>query len=201
MSRTGQYAKGVAKREEILEVALEIIAREGYHGLTIRHLADTVGLSKTGLLHYFGSKEDLFVEVLRRRDAVPRDVVARGGSEHFMETLMAALRQNMEAAGLIQLYVRFSAEATDPGHPAHEYFAERYRRLQDSGSDAMQALSADGRLAPSVDPGKLTVLLAALLDGMQLRSLFSPELDVAGHVEHFMHLMGLHAEHDSSKSE
>ena len=68
--RRGPYAKGKAKRAEILDVALEVIAREGYTGATVKELADAVGLSQNGLLHYFGSKDALFAEILRRRDEI-----------------------------------------------------------------------------------------------------------------------------------
>src|SRR3982751_4591907 len=68
--RRGSYAKGVAKREEILERALDVIAREGYRGASVKELADAVGLSQAGLLHYFDSKEELFAEILRKRDEV-----------------------------------------------------------------------------------------------------------------------------------
>ena len=68
--RRGSYAKGVAKREEILERALEVIAREGYRGASVKELADAVGLSQAGLLHYFDSKEELFTEIVRKRDEV-----------------------------------------------------------------------------------------------------------------------------------
>ena len=70
MARRGSYAKGVAKREEILERALEVIAREGYRGASVKELAEAVGLSQAGLLHYFDSKEELFTEILRKRDEV-----------------------------------------------------------------------------------------------------------------------------------
>src|SRR6478736_945527 len=70
MARRGAYAKGVAKREEILEAALEVIAREGWHGASVKELADAVGLSQAGLLHYFDSKEELFIEIVRKRDEV-----------------------------------------------------------------------------------------------------------------------------------
>src|SRR6478736_6791304 len=66
--RRGSYAKGVAKREEILERALDVIAAEGYRGASVKVLADAVGLSQAGLLHYFDSKEELFTEILRKRD-------------------------------------------------------------------------------------------------------------------------------------
>ena len=68
MAQRGSYAKGVAKREEILATALEVIAREGYRGASVKVLAEAVGLSQAGLLHYFDSKDELFTEILRKRD-------------------------------------------------------------------------------------------------------------------------------------
>ena len=57
MAQRGSYAKGVAKREEILERALDVIATEGYDGASVKRIAEAVGLSQAGLLHYFDSKE------------------------------------------------------------------------------------------------------------------------------------------------
>ena len=36
----GSYAKGIAKREEILTAALDVIARNGYRRTSVRELAD-----------------------------------------------------------------------------------------------------------------------------------------------------------------
>src|SRR6187402_3711968 len=80
--RRGSYAKGVAKREEILERALEVIAREGYRGASVKELADAVGLSQAGLLHYFDSKEELFTEILRKRDEVDMTDYGENTLEH-----------------------------------------------------------------------------------------------------------------------
>ena len=70
MPRPARYAKGIAKREEILDTALEVIARSGYARASVRELADAVGLSQAGLLHYFASKEELYAAILLRRDPV-----------------------------------------------------------------------------------------------------------------------------------
>lgn len=185
MPPTGKYAKGLAKREEILQVALEIIARRGYHAATVRQLADAVGLSKTGLLHHFGSKEELFAEIIRRRDTLATEVIDQDRPDQLVDAVVAAIRRNLDPPGLIQLYVRFSAEATDDDHPAHELFGDRYRRLHEFGTDAMRSLRDDGRIPATADPATFADLMSALIDGLQLRSLFSPELDVAGHLEHF----------------
>ena len=40
MAQRGSYAKGVAKREEILERALDVIATEGYDGASVKRIAE-----------------------------------------------------------------------------------------------------------------------------------------------------------------
>ncbi|WP_372350407.1 TetR family transcriptional regulator [Streptomyces sp. KL116D] len=56
MAQRGSCAKGIAKREEILSTALDLVARVGYSRTTVREIAQAVGLSQTGLLHYFGAR-------------------------------------------------------------------------------------------------------------------------------------------------
>jgi AcrR family transcriptional regulator len=68
MSRRGAYAKGAVKREEILAVALDVVAKNGCRKATSREIAHRVGLTQPGLMHYFGSREELYQEVLRARD-------------------------------------------------------------------------------------------------------------------------------------
>ncbi len=68
MAQRGSYAKGVAKRNEILATALDVIADQGINGASIKELAAAVHLSQAGLLYYFDSKDDLFTQILRARD-------------------------------------------------------------------------------------------------------------------------------------
>src|SRR6478609_2707182 len=133
MAARGLYAKGKAKRAEILDVALEVIARGGYSAATVKELADAVGLSQNGLLHYFGSKDALFAEILRRRDEVAQAEV-EFESEHFADTLvdrvLAAVDLELTSPGMAQLALRVTGEATEPGHVAHEYLRERYANIR-----------------------------------------------------------------------
>lgn len=57
---------GEARREAILDAALEVFSALGLHGASVDRLAERAGLSKTNLLYYFPSKEELYVAVLRR---------------------------------------------------------------------------------------------------------------------------------------
>ena len=46
-----------ARRQEIVDAAVEVFATVGYHKGSLRDVADRVGMSQAGLLHHFPSKE------------------------------------------------------------------------------------------------------------------------------------------------
>ena len=182
MTRRGSYAKGIAKREEILTVALELVARQGFRRTSIKDISDAVGLTQAGLLHYFDSKDDLWVEILRRRDAI--DNATEWHANDPGELLSAIVRHNAEVPGLVQMFVNLSAAAaTDPEHPAHAYFRERYANSRQTMTADFRAMQQDGRLRSDVDPEQLTSVLLAVSDGMQIQWLFDPSRDMATHVE------------------
>ena len=65
--------KGEATRGAVLSTALELASEHGLAGVTIGRLADTCGMSKSGLFAHFSSKQKLEVEILR--EAINRFVV------------------------------------------------------------------------------------------------------------------------------
>lgn len=52
-------APGDTRRERILAAALNLLAEQGYEGMSLQRLADRVGLHKSSLFHHFDCKEDL----------------------------------------------------------------------------------------------------------------------------------------------
>lgn len=188
MAQRGSYAKGVAKREEILERALDVIATEGYDGASVKRIAEAVGLSQAGLLHYFDSKEELFTEVLRKRDehdgeqfdlpdgrssdATAIDVAV------IRESFLRVIRHNMEVPGLVELFSRLAVEAANPEHPAHDYFLERGETVR----DGFALTAPPGTMPPDV----YARILQAVADGLQLQWLVDPTVDMAGIVDQLL---------------
>lgn len=194
MAQRGAYSKGVAKREEIITAALGIVARAGYSNTTIREIAGAVGLSQTGLLHYFGTKEQLFIEVLRRRDHVDRHEFGStdeggGPAPNAGESVARLVHHNAEVPGLVQLYARFSSDAAEPGHPAHEYFRERYELTRKLLQDSIERMRADGRLQTDLSSEHLAVIMVALIDGLQMQWMYEPAVDMADHVSQLWSLI------------
>jgi AcrR family transcriptional regulator len=63
---TGESKKGLTTKSTILQAALEIASKSGLEGITIGHLAESVGMSKSGVFAHFGSREELQIEVIRK---------------------------------------------------------------------------------------------------------------------------------------
>jgi AcrR family transcriptional regulator len=63
-------------KERLLEAAAEHIASSGVSDLTLRGLAAAIGTSHRMLLYHFGSKEGLFVEVIKLVEQRQRDALA-----------------------------------------------------------------------------------------------------------------------------
>lgn len=72
MSRTADEAR----RAELLDRAVDYVCRHGLAELSLRPLAKAVRSSPRVLLYYFGSKENLVVEIVRRGRARQRAMMA-----------------------------------------------------------------------------------------------------------------------------
>ena len=57
------------RRAQLLAQTLRIVGERGYYGFGLQELADRCGLTKPGLLHHFGTKEQLLIAVLTEVDA------------------------------------------------------------------------------------------------------------------------------------
>ncbi|MFE4948899.1 TetR/AcrR family transcriptional regulator [Leifsonia sp. NPDC056665] len=184
------YAKGIAKREEILARALEVFADKGYRKASLREIAESVGLSQAGLLHHFSSKEELFAEVLRKRDEVDSAGGELGGDwTEAADGLVRIVRHNAEVPGLVQLYATISAEAADPDHPGHEYFVSRYQQIVAGLEGYIRSEQEAGRVRDGIDARMLARLAVAAADGMQVQWMLDPSADMGDAIEAFWSLL------------
>jgi AcrR family transcriptional regulator len=175
----GPYARGRANRDIILDTALQIIGAKGYNAMSLRDIASEVGMTQAGLLHHFQTKESLLTEILRRRDAVDNRVV---GDDRYPRAIYLA-RHNLEVPGLMQLFVNLQAAAADPAHPAHDYFKQRYARVQASIADDIRDRQSRGIFSTAVDADEFARLLIAVFDGLQSEWCIDSSVDLVGILE------------------
>lgn len=176
---TGHYAKGLRRREAIVDAASEVFARAGFEGASIMEIAAAVGISRAGLFHHFETKEDLLTAVLDNRERADRDVFLASGSRlaggvGVLRGMVRLAQRNEQRPGFVRLYVVLGAEATAPDHPAHDYFVQHYARIVDGTARAVGAARSAGVVRDDIDPHRFATDLLALQDGLQLQWLLAP---------------------------
>ncbi|MER5719117.1 TetR/AcrR family transcriptional regulator [Streptomyces sp. NPDC002132] len=65
------------RRAQLVEAAVDHVAAHGIADLSLRGLGAAIGVSHRMLIHYFGSKEQLLVEIVRTSERRQRDVLSR----------------------------------------------------------------------------------------------------------------------------
>lgn len=168
----------LARRRDILDAAVEIFGSKGFSGGTLQEIADQVGMTHAGILHHFGSKHELLLEVLQHRDETD---VADLEEQHIPDGmplfrhLVRTAFVNAHRAGIVQAYVVLSAESVTDDHPGRDYFEKRYRTLRAEVAHAFAVVCAErGVSAPdTVDVASAAIL--AVMDGLQVQWLLDPD--------------------------
>lgn len=65
-TNTGNTARGVQRRTEIIDAAIEVMARVGLAGLSMRVVATQAGIPVGALSYYFDDKSDLVAQAFRQ---------------------------------------------------------------------------------------------------------------------------------------
>ncbi|MFE2098394.1 MULTISPECIES: TetR/AcrR family transcriptional regulator [unclassified Streptomyces] len=174
------------RRSEIVGAALEVIAERGYRGASLAAVAERVGLTQQGLLHYFPTKDALLVAVLQERDrwdAVP-------DTRWRVDLLASLVEYNAMRPAIIQTFSALLGESVTEGHPARSYFTERYVQVRENMTAVLRAEYGD-RLPSGLTPERTAPLLIAVMDGLQYQWLLDPDsVDMPGAFRDFLHLLG-----------
>lgn len=169
-------ARTAATRERILNAAMAVFATRGFNNGSLIEIAELAGMTHAGVLHHFGTKDQLLIAVLEHRDQV--DVVNLEGQhppigKELLSHLVTTAQVNMTRAGIVQAYAVLSAESVTEGHPAQDYFRERFIGLRGMVAEAFrEAAPAD------VEEARLWQAAAAVIaamDGLQVQWLLEPD--------------------------
>ncbi|HEX8924157.1 MAG TPA: helix-turn-helix domain-containing protein [Terriglobales bacterium] len=121
------------RRNQILEVATNLFARQGFVGTTTRAIAERVGVNEAIIFRHFPSKELLYRAVLEKNTRESglagsiRDILERDGDlrESMVEIAASVLRQRIESPTLTRLFLYSALE----GHELSNQFLRSYLML------------------------------------------------------------------------
>ncbi|MCJ1714724.1 TetR/AcrR family transcriptional regulator [Microbacterium sp. M1A1_1b] len=175
----GPYAKGVQRRQEILDQTLEVIESRGIDGASLRAIGEAIGVSHAALRHYFSSREALLVEVLRQRDQESVRAV-----EHLpgvFDRLTASANDNVREPALVTLYTTLLGASVESGNEtARDFFSARFEQARtDFATLLRDELAASGRHSDA-DLDQVASLIIAAFDGLQVQWLLDRRIDIAG---------------------
>jgi AcrR family transcriptional regulator len=154
--KSGRKAKGdgYLRRAEILQAAEELFVREGYHGATIRKIAQDVGLSSTALYMHFRDKSEILVEICGHTFARMRtsnEAIAAQPltpTERVRRMLEAYIRFGLDNPNAYLVVFERSADISPDKQAALNTFANE---MAEPFNAALRALSDAKKLCCTVD--------------------------------------------------
>lgn len=136
----GRRPKGTDNRETasvILDAAEKLFSRNGFHGVTVRAVAEECGVDSALVHYYYGTKQALFDAVFERRTALVNqdrmDTMARYEQEHGD----AMTVEGVATAFLMPLLDR--ARHSDPGWKHYFALVGLVNNSRDWGAKTMTA--------------------------------------------------------------
>ncbi len=154
-----------SRREQLVETALAVFNREGFHAAGIDRILAEAGVAKMTLYNHFRSKDDLILAALRRRDEefrhwFSREVESRTQDPverlHIMFDVLGEWFDDDDFRGCT--FINAAGEYSDRTDPIHVAVAEHKR--------VVEAYIANLAAAAGMQtPDSLARALALLMEG------------------------------------
>ncbi len=154
-----------SRREQLIDTALDLFYREGFHATGVDRILAEAGVAKMTLYKHFKSKDELILAALRRRDERFRDWFMREVERRAKaprERLLVAFDvlgewfAGRDFSGC--MFINAAAEFGKAEDPAHTLSAEHKRLLLDY-------LRTLARAAEAAQPDALARQLVILMEG------------------------------------
>ena len=170
------------KARRIIEAMRRSVARRGTVGSTFDHVSREAGVSR-GLLHYyFGTKEQLLVEAVRRdcelrMEMLERQLSRAQTADDFIDLMAQNLQETVrEDPDFVTLVFELFTLSRRNAEIAVEY-AGLIRRTREQVAGMLAMAQREGVLRLHAEPEVVAEVLFSLGDGFALRMLSEPERD------------------------
>ncbi len=171
------------KAQRIIDAMRDSVARRGAAGSTFEHVAREAGVSR-GLLHYyFGTKERLLIEVVRRdsdlRIARLDELLAEATTaDAVLDVLVKSLTDliDNDPGFFLLLYELFSAGRRKP-EIQHEV-GQLFEATRSHVAKVLRVKEDEGILSLRFEAEAVVAYLLAVADGFALQALSDPSRDI-----------------------
>ena len=177
-------------RQQILITAKNLFIQQGYHGLSMRQIAEALGVSKAALYYYFRDKEELLLAILdsyldEMEAALQRIQQEQIGARQQIRALVdLILLQPADQRAVIRLSSQEMSQLSLPARQAfdrayHRKFLDRIRSILSEGMQSGELQTVD----PTVAAWALLGMMYPYFYPAHSRDLLPP-VEVAEHLVH-----------------
>ncbi|MET8054675.1 TetR/AcrR family transcriptional regulator [Streptosporangium sp. NPDC005286] len=177
-AKRGPYSKGLARRRQIIDEVLAVYVRLGFEGTSLRAIGEAIGVTHPVLKHHFGTREQLFLEVLREYDRRFIDAASEGGGT-FVDLIQRSAEHSMRVPGLMALLNSMVAHALEAGNDrSRAHFSERYADLRGKIVTLLEEGRAAGSVRSDIPLDEAASLVLAAADGLSTQWLLDKSADL-----------------------
>jgi AcrR family transcriptional regulator len=119
--------KKTPRRAEVIRAAAKLFSERGYHGTSMQHLGDALGMQRGSLYAHIGSKEELLFEVVEE------------GAERFLERGLSAVQMPAPASIRLRNLLIGHIETAIEHLDAATVFLNEWRYLSEPMQEVVQA--------------------------------------------------------------
>jgi AcrR family transcriptional regulator len=181
-SEGGARSLAGEKAQRIIDAMRRSVARRGTAASTFDHVSREAGVSR-GLLHYyFGTKEQLLAEAVRRDcelrlERLERQLSTAKTADDFIDLMAQNLQETISAdPDFVTLVFELFTLSRRNADIALEY-AGLMRSTREHVAGMLAAAQREGVLRLHAEPEAVAEVLFSLGDGLALRMLSEPERD------------------------
>jgi AcrR family transcriptional regulator len=163
------------RRRQILDAAVRVFARQGFHACRVSDIADEAGVAYGLVYHYFRSKEevldtlfterwDLLLGVIRDTDA--QDLPPRDKLRAIASFILDSYRHDPDVMKVIVVEVTRAANSFGLTH------SERIREAYTLIADVVATAQEDGAFRADVDPQFAALAFYGVIEQVLTRWIF-----------------------------
>ena len=180
-------AKGLETRERIVDVAVRFIARNGARGTSLADIAAEAGVSQTGLLYHFRTKEALLNAVMDRHLVFTEEWLWGDGPDPGVKIVDIIARHmaswpsqhDDKVYSLLGMNTVVLGENVSPETELHPRLVEGYQTTIQRVSATLRSAQQRGERRDDINPQLKAMEIIAFCYGVEAAWLVDPTIPVA----------------------
>ncbi|MFC1962987.1 TetR/AcrR family transcriptional regulator [Chloroflexota bacterium] len=176
-----------ARRQEILEAALECFMNKGFHNTTMQDIYEITGLSPGAVYNYFTSKEEIIAAAAEISQQSNDELISMATAKDAHDTLcnightVSSLWEKMDISKAASLDFALYSEANRNPRIA-ELLRKNLGAATTQIADLVKQSQADGVINRELDSMAIAQVLVSLINGMKTHKLLYPEIDLDSYI-------------------